>query len=459
MPVATATLARLQVFQPSVDRLRRLILGRLILACALTGALLPPAALASGPDRPFTTPVARDAQASGSISRSGLRQLLGREMRKAPGSSGAWVYDTKNDDVVYAKSSTTRRIPASNVKLLTTAAAFGKFGSGASLHTEIWRTGTLQGSTLRGSLFLVGGGDPALSSGTFGRRYTHGVYSPLASLASKVKAAGIRKVTGKLYFDDSVFDHKRGVYDSGYRTSPWIGPLSGLGYNSGYSSDSARGFASDPAKVAAARLIKALKSKGISLTSTTRLKVRPDSPTALKIGRVASPSMRRLIRETALYSNNHWAEMLLKALGARFRGNGTTKAGTSAVRGFMENELNVHGFSQIDGSGLSRPNRMAPAATGTLLRKMRTQPDHQDFEVALPMAGRQGTLRNRMRGSAAEGNCRAKTGTLRDVSALSGYCYNGNGRVMVFSIMMNGVGNISAAKQIEDRMAAGIARY
>jgi D-alanyl-D-alanine carboxypeptidase/D-alanyl-D-alanine-endopeptidase (penicillin-binding protein 4) len=125
----------------------------------------------------------------------------------------------------------------------------------------------------------------------------------------------------------------------------------------------------------------------------------------------------------------------------------------------MDSHFNVQGFSQIDGSGLSRPNRIAPAALGSMLRQMRGEPDHGDFEAALPLAARQGTLKNRMRGTAAAGQCRAKTGTLRDVSALSGYCFNGNGRVMVFSIMMNGVGNMSAAKQIEDRMAAGIARY
>lgn len=448
----TATLARLQVFQPIVDRLKRLFW-----AAALLGAVTPAAALAQGPDRAFRTPVATEAQASGSISRSGLRSLLAREMRKAPSSSGAWVYDSKNDDVVYSKASVKRRIPASNMKLLTTATAFGKLGTGGTLETQVWQTGSRQGSTLRGSLFLVGGGDPALASKAFGQRHTHGVYSPLASLAARVKAAGIRKVTGRLYFDDSVFDHKRGVYDSGYRTSRWIGPLSGLDYNSGYSNDSGRSFASDPAKVAAARLIGALRSKGVSISSKTKLKLVPAA--ALKIGRVQSPSIARVIRETDLYSNNHWAEMLLKALGATFRGSGTTKSGAAVVHSFMDSHFNVQGFSQIDGSGLSRPNRIAPAALGSMLRQMRGEPDHGDFEAALPLAARQGTLKNRMRGTAAAGQCRAKTGTLRDVSALSGYCFNGNGRVMVFSIMMNGVGNMSAAKQIEDRMAAGIARY
>jgi D-alanyl-D-alanine carboxypeptidase/D-alanyl-D-alanine-endopeptidase (penicillin-binding protein 4) len=129
------------------------------------------------------------------------------------------------------------------------------------------------------------------------------------------------------------------------------------------------------------------------------------------------------------------------------------------VRTFMSSRFGVQGFSQVDGSGVSRPNRIAPAALGTILKRMLAEPAHADFEAALPLAAHQGTLRNRMRGSAADGSCRAKTGTLHDVSALSGWCFNGGGRVMAFSILQNGVHSMSSAKGIEDRMAAAIARY
>jgi D-alanyl-D-alanine carboxypeptidase/D-alanyl-D-alanine-endopeptidase (penicillin-binding protein 4) len=435
-------------------------LRRLLTAAVVLGALVPAVAQAQAPDVPYATPVGRTAQASGSISKSGLQSLLAREMRKAPGASGAWVYDTKNSEVVFSRRSTRRRIPASNMKLFTTATAYGRYGTNGNLETQIWRTGSLTGSKLRGSLFLVGGGDPALASRTFAKRFTHGVVSPLGAIAAKIKNAGIRRVTGKLYYDDTFFDRRRGVQDSGGRTSPYIGPLSGLDYNSGYKSDSGRGFASDPARVAALKLIKTLHSRGVRITSRTTRKGLPGAASSrVQIGRLQSPSMHRLIRETLVYSNNHWAEQLLKALGGTFRGSGTTRTGTRVVRSFMENQLNVSGFDQVDGSGLSRPNRIAPAAMGTMLRKMMSQPDAGDWQGTLARAGHQGTLRRRMRGTAAADHCRAKTGTLHDVSALSGYCFNGNGRVMIFSILQNNVGNMSAAKAIEDRMAVGIARY
>ncbi|MDX6662753.1 MAG: hypothetical protein QOG09_855 [Solirubrobacterales bacterium] len=432
---------------------------RLLLAGALLGALVPAAARAQAPDRAFTTPVAREAQASASLSKTGLQKALAREMAKAPGASGAWVYDSANSEVVYKKRSATNRTPASNMKLLTTATAFGKFGGAGVLETQIWQVGHLDGSTLRGNLFLVGGGDPALASKAFSHN-THGVYTPLTALASRVKAAGIRKVTGKLYADDTIFDRRRGVADSGGRTSPYIGPLSGLDFNSGYSGDGTAHFASDPAKVAGARLVQALHGQGVKIGSTVKLKALPGaSPSRSEIGHVSSPSIRRLIRETLVPSNNHWAEMLLKANGAYFRSAGTTASGARVVRSYMSNQFGVRGFKQVDGSGLSRPNKVAPAAFGTMLKGMLKEPDHADFEGALPLAGREGTLRNRMRGSAAAARCRAKTGTLHDVSALSGYCFNGGGRVMVFSILQNGVGNMAAAKGIEDRMAAAIASY
>ncbi|MDX6632351.1 MAG: D-Ala-D-Ala carboxypeptidase 3 family, partial [Solirubrobacterales bacterium] len=125
---------------------------RLLLAGALLGALVPAAARAQAPDRAFTTPVAREAQASASLSKTGLQKALAREMAKAPGASGAWVYDSANSEVVYKKRSATNRTPASNMKLLTTATAFGKFGGAGVLETQIWQVGHLDGSTLRGNL-------------------------------------------------------------------------------------------------------------------------------------------------------------------------------------------------------------------------------------------------------------------------------------------------------------------
>jgi len=117
------------------------------------------------------------------------------------------------------------------------------------------------------------------------------------------------------------------------------------------------------------------------------------------------------------------------------------------------------GVRQVDGSGLTATNRVTPAQVARLLVAMRNTAAGDDFVNSLPVAGREGTVADRMRGTAAAGRCHTKTGTLTGVSALSGYCFNRDGKVMAFSILMNRVTNLSQAHLQQDRMAALIARY
>ena len=153
-------------------------------------------------------------------------------------------------------------------------------------------------------------------------------------------------------------------------------------------------------------------------------------------------------------SDNFYAEMLLKNLGARFAGGGTTAAGASVVRGFES----AHGMSSkvVDGSGLSRANAVSPRAIGKLLTSVQKESWFATFQNSLPLAGRSGTLAGRMRGTAADGRCRAKTGTLSDVSALAGYCKARSGHRIVFAILMNGV-NVASARAAQDRTVAALA--
>ena len=94
-----------------------------------------------------------------------------------------------------------------------------------------------------------------------------------------------------------------------------------------------------------------------------------------------------------------------------------------------------------------------------LLRSMRSTPVGEDFVDDLALAGQEGTVASRMRGTAADGRCRTKTGTLTGVSNLSGYCFNRDGKTMIFSILMGGVGNLELAHLEQDRIAAAIAAY
>lgn len=368
--------------------------------------------------------------------------------------SGLLVVDTGTDEVLCASAPGRSRPLASNMKLFTTAAALSKLGPEYRIPTKVFRDGPVDAKgVLHGSLYLQGGGDPALGTPAFYNAYFGGLGTNIFSLAPQIKAAGIRSITGRLYADDTVFDRRRGVADSGYATSPYIGPLSGLAFNSGFAgSTSTSGFSSDPAKLAVGKLARSLR--GVVPPETA---LAPTPPDAERVALVRSPTLDRIVNLTDVYSNNYFAEMLIKLLGARFGGAGTTAAGAGVVEAFARGHGSV--VSAVDGSGLTRSNRSSPREIVDLLLGMQEDAAGEEFIQDLALAGQEGTVASRMEGTAAYGRCRTKTGTISGVSNLSGYCFNRSGRVMAFSILMAGVGNLSLAHLNQDRIAAAVAGY
>jgi serine-type D-Ala-D-Ala carboxypeptidase/endopeptidase (penicillin-binding protein 4) len=342
------------------------------------------------------------------------------------------------------------------MKLFTTATALSRFGPEARIATRVLAEGKLDGrGVLHGNLYLKGGGDPALGTPAFYDRFLGGLGTDLYALKQQIKAAGVTAVTGRLYADDTVFDRRRGVLDSGYATSPYIGPLSGLSLNSGYSTAAARSFASDPAKIAASKLVASLRAAGVRMRRRIALG-DADESTTRTVAVVRSPTIDQLVAGTDVYSNNFFAEMLLKLIGAEFGSGGTTAAGATVVERFARGKGSaVHA---VDGSGLTRGNRASPLQVVRLLRAMQRTPDGEDFTSDLALTGRSGTVAQRMRGTAAEGRCRVKTGTLTGVSNLSGYCFNASGRELIFSVLMGSVGSLDLAHYEQDRIAAAVAR-
>ncbi|HEX8958449.1 MAG TPA: D-alanyl-D-alanine carboxypeptidase, partial [Solirubrobacterales bacterium] len=163
------------------------------------------------------------------------------------------------------------------------------------------------------------------------------------------------------------------------------------------------------------------------------------------------------VATTDVFSDNFFAETLIKLIGARFGGEGSTRAGARVVEGFARSHRS--GVHAVDGSGLTRGNRASPLQVVDLLEAMRESADGERFAADLALAGREGTVASRMRGTRAEGRCRTKTGTLTGVSNLSGYCFDADGRVMAFSILMGSVRNLELAHREQDRIAAAVASY
>ena len=366
------------------------------------------------------------------------------------------MIDSSTGQVVCQRAASTQRPLASNMKLFTTSTALSKLGPEYRIPTKVLSSGTLDSKgVLHGSLYLQGGGDPTLGTPAFYNHFLGGLGTNLLALTPQIRAAGIRSITGRLYADDTIFDRLRGVADSGYATSSYIGPLSGLSFDSGYSSAAADSFAADPAKVAATTLAASLRGAGVGIPPKVALEAAPAESKTIAV--VRSPSLDRIVNETDVESDNFFAETLIKLLGARFGGAGTTAAGAAVVSLFARQHSS--GVHAVDGSGLTHTNRASPLQVVSLLQSMRNTEVGDDFIQDLALAGREGTVAERMHGTAAEGRCRTKTGTLTGVSNLSGYCFNSDGKQMVFSILMGGVGDLSLAHAEQDLIAGAIAAY
>jgi serine-type D-Ala-D-Ala carboxypeptidase/endopeptidase (penicillin-binding protein 4) len=372
-------------------------------------------------------------------------------------SSGLLVVDAETEEVVCAVNASTPLPLASNTKLFTTSTALTRLGPEATIPTKVMTDGTVNAQgALEGSLYLEGGGDPTLGTPTFYDSYLAGLGTNIFALVPQLKRAGITSVTGRLYGDDTIFDRKRGVADSGYATSEYIGPLSGLDFNSGFAGNTSAGhFSSEPAKLATQTLDDSMRHSGIRISPTVALAKTPADAKSVAV--IRSPPISQIVNTTDVYSDNFFAEMLEKLLGARFGGAGTTAAGTKVVEAFARSMgSDIH---QVDGSGLTRTNLASPEDVVHLLLGVRKSEIGEEFIEDLALAGKEGTTAGRMRGTPAYGRCRLKTGTLTGVSNLSGYCFNQDGKVMVFSTLMGSVGSTEFAHLEQDRIAGAVAGY
>ena len=375
------------------------------------------------------------------LSRRGLQRRLAKLARRAPGDSGFYVYDidAKRKRVLFDRSEGERRKLASNQKLFTTATALGEIGAGARIPTRVKRQGAVSRGRLKGNLYLVGGGDPSFGA------------SGVTNLARDVRRSGIRSVTGTVIGDDTIFDRRRGVPGTGYSASEYIAPLSGLTYGGST-------YAEDPAKAAAAAFRDRLRKVGVRIRGKAKVGALPAKLRGTPaLGEYESPTIASLAAATNKPSDNFYAEMLLKRIAAEAGRRGTTSNGARIVETFARRVGSK--VDAKDGSGLTDRNRSSARDVVRLLSGVRREKGvGGPLFDSLAIAGKEGTLDDRMEGTVAAGRCRGKTGTISGVSNLSGYCRAGHGLV-AFSFLMNGVGDYDYARSIQDRMAVEIARY
>jgi D-alanyl-D-alanine carboxypeptidase/D-alanyl-D-alanine-endopeptidase (penicillin-binding protein 4) len=389
--------------------------GLLAALCGFLVALLAPPALA--------------------IDAPALQKSLLKESRRMGPYAGAIVRDMDTGQTLFSSRPDLALVPASNEKLLVTSAALLRMGPTATMKTLLVAPSAPADGVIDGNVALVGGGDPYLRS------------TGLVSLAREVAGLGVTQITGHVLADASLLDSRVGSFDSAWSFDPDLG-----GRLAALVVDGGRG--ADPVLHAATTLHKALRRAHVKLAGLPRRGRLPRPNTEL--GRLTSPPLSTVIADINGPSDNFAAELLLKDLGAFVGGPGTTFAGAGVVNTTLA-RLGVHA-TIYDGSGLSRADHVTPRTIGRLLDAMATRPEGAALDASLPLAGRTGTLAHRMRSSAARGRCRAKTGTLIGVSALSGYCTTYYGARVAFSFIENRVCAV-CAKRVEDRMTAALARY
>ena len=354
--------------------------------------------------------------------------------------TAAVVIDLTTGRVVYAHNAALPLRPASNEKLVVTYAALTALGPAFRIETDVLGEGAQDGARWHGDLVLKGFGDPTLSS------------ADLAALARQVRADGITTVSGRVLGDESWFDAHRTA--PGWKAAFYINespPLSALIVNRGLVG---RFTSHNPALSAAQLFTKALARAGVRVAGEASLGRAGEA--AVDLAAVDSPTLASMVHRMDQVSDNFTAEMLVKELGAVQAAAGTTAAGIGVVREQLDDAgVPLTGVRLVDGSGLSLLDRVTATELVSLLRVMWSDPTMQpELLAALPLAGRTGSLHDRMRGTAAAGVVRAKTGTTDNSTALSGFV----GDRYVFSVLINGDPvDWEASSLAEDRFAVALA--
>jgi serine-type D-Ala-D-Ala carboxypeptidase/endopeptidase (penicillin-binding protein 4) len=353
--------------------------------------------------------------------------------------TGAVALDLQTGETVFSEHDALPLVPASNEKLAIAYGALVALGPDFRIATDVLGRGEQEGTVWRGSLLIVGHGDPTLS------------IAGLSGLARQVRAAGIRKVTRGVFADESFFDARR--TGAGWKSWFYINecpPLSALTVDRG------RYFgrtSHDPALAAALLFGAALRRAGVAVDGAGHGKQRDSD---VPLAAVESPPLSRIVAWMGRVSDNFTAELLLKQLGAASGEVGTSAGGAEVVRGALADAgVPLSGVRLADGSGLSSLDRLTAQALSSLLRAAWADADVRRYLLAaLPVAGVSGTLSDRMRRPPARGNVHAKTGTTSLSSALSGYVK----RRYVFSVLQNGSPVSSYwARRAQDRFATILA--
>lgn len=350
-------------------------------------------------------------------------------------------------------------IPASTKKLLTGLVALRVLGRDFTYQTRAVASDSPKDGTLE-ELFLVGSGDPVLSSPGYESVLkkdpitASDVTTPLSDLADEIVNAGVQNIPGGVVGDESRYDDERYLpsWPSTYAAGGFIGPMSALTVNDGFVGfESQKVAANNPAQAAAQTLSELLIARGVQVGSAS-LGTAPKSST--EVARISSPPLAQIVGAMNQSSDNLTAELITKELGAQEAGEGTTEAGNRVVeRELSEIGVRSSGLVVTDGSGLDRGNQVSCAVLMQALDELLATED----KAMLAVAGQTGTLANRLTNPELSGKLYAKTGSLDGVAGLVGYL--SIEPEIRFALITNGNFSESGGQTIQSRVALAVASF
>lgn len=337
---------------------------------------------------------------------------------------GLEVYDLTADSILYKVNEHQMLRPASTMKLLTAITAIDKLGGSYQFRTQLYYTGKVEDHTLTGDLYCVGGFDPRFN------------IDDMNAFVESIRCMGVDTIRGSIVADRSMKDAD--LLGEGWcwdDDNPPLSPLT-IGRNTQFVD----------------RFIRQLVDDGVVLDVRVSDGTLPDSAFHLCS---RFHSIDQILLRMMKQSDNFYAEAMFYQLAAH-QGHRPARAKDAAAivkRLISKVGLGHRPYRIADGSGLSLYNYLSADLEVRLLRyAYRNSTVYLHLLPSLPVAGSDGTLRNRMRGSFAADNVKAKTGTLEGVSALAGYCTAANGHRLCFSIINQGVMHTSNARRFQDRV-------
>ncbi len=439
---------------------------------------------------------------------------------------GVYVESLDNGDILFKQNEHKLFIPASNMKLFTSATALLKFGAEFRFKTELHADGDIEAGILKGNLIIRGKGDPSIAPRFYEDDFRH-VFSNWAAV---LKAKGITEINGDIigdaaYFQDTPLGSGWEWDDEPYWYAAQISALSlndncvditilpgdsigakpkvqiyppteyvsiennavtipadsvnslhltrKHGKNSiiieksipvNVKSKKESITVEEPALFFITIMYGIFRDEGIRLNGNLRVEYDQDAinyNVSQLLHVHESPPLGEILKVVNKVSHNLYIEQILLTLGAEYGDLGSAEEGARVVSrtmqgiGIPENE-----FVMQDGSGLSRHNMITPAATAVLLRNMALRDDFDIFYQTLPVAGEDGTLKRRMKGTNAAGKVHAKTGTVGYVRNLSGYVTSDTGERFIFSLLVNHYTvPTSAINLLQDRLCDLLTRF